>query len=215
MLHARARPEHAPGFCLSCPALQCVAVCCSVLQCVAVCCSALQCVAVRCKVLQKCVAVCCSVLQCVAECCSVCQGVAEVCCRVFQCVAVLDMKVLEVSVLRCLSTWCVALCIALCIALCSMLQFVTVCRRVMHESKRESCVCCECSVPVCTVNAKRTHVYTHGYTEAFLPSVYSVYSHVYTLLYCEFVGSLHGWSGMGLQHMLGTTKRAFSFFHVF
>jgi len=25
----------------------------------------------------------------------------------------------------------------------------------------------------------------------------------------------HGWSGKGLQHMLGATKRAFTFFHIF
>jgi len=32
----------------------------------------------------------------------------------------------------------------------------------------------------------------------------------YTRLY-----TYHGWRGMGLQHLLGATKRAFSFFYIF
>jgi len=81
----RERTQHLD--CLSCSALQCVAVCCSALQyiaehttsrlfelqCVAVYCSVLQCVAVCCSVWQ-CVAVCCSVLQCVAVRCSILQS---------------------------------------------------------------------------------------------------------------------------------------------
>jgi len=72
--------------CVSCCALQCVAVFRNVLQCVAVRCSALQRVAVCCSALQ-CVAVRCNALQYVAVCCSALQCVT-VCCRVLQCFAV-------------------------------------------------------------------------------------------------------------------------------
>jgi hypothetical protein len=154
---------------------------------VALCCNVLQRVAVRCSALQRAV-VRRNVLQCVT--------VRKVCCNVLQSVArcwsVLQGVAGHCRVVQCVAVGCGVL--RSVAVRCSVLQCIAVCCSVL-----------QCVIPVVT-----------WHDQEWVTLRMSKWFQTYTLIdTCTLSDTNHGWSGKGLQHLLGATKRAFSLFDIF